>query len=158
MKRSGHEFCGVCVGVGSGVEGYLGGDEAGVLYICVVVIFSRNVSNCFSDNALCNVSSGRMGGTPPMPSRAILRCFQIKYRDCQIMTFKKKRATLIQFKNVIKPNIPSSPVVLAFWIMSLRFGAELDPLITAVLKRLLVLVCVGIFLPPVVVPKPHNFE
>lgn len=45
MKRSGHEFCGVCVGVGSGVEGYLGGDEAGVLYICVVVIFSKNVSS-----------------------------------------------------------------------------------------------------------------
>ena len=70
MKRSGHEFCGVCVGVGSGVDGYLGGDEAGVLYICVVVIRSRNVSNWRKDKALCKVSSGRIGGTPPMPSRA----------------------------------------------------------------------------------------
>lgn len=70
MNRSGQEFCGVCVGVGKGVEGFLGGDEAGVLYICVVVIRSRKVSSWRSDNALCNVSSGRIGGTPPKPSRA----------------------------------------------------------------------------------------
>lgn len=70
MNRSGQEFCGVCVGVGNGVEGFLGGDEAGVLYICVVVIRSRKVSNCRSDKALCSVSSGRIGGTPPKPSRA----------------------------------------------------------------------------------------
>lgn len=56
------EFCGVWVGVS------LGGDDAGVLNMVVVVIFSRNPSNCFSDNALCNVSSGLMGGTPPNPS------------------------------------------------------------------------------------------
>lgn len=62
------EFCGVWVGVSNGVLGYLGGDDAGVLNIVVVVIFSKNPSNCFSDNALCNVSSGRIGGTPPNPS------------------------------------------------------------------------------------------
>lgn len=58
------ELCGVCVGVSNGVDGYLGGDEAGVLNIVIVVIFSKNASNCFNDNALCNVSSGRIGGTP----------------------------------------------------------------------------------------------
>lgn len=51
------------------MDGYLGGDDAGVLNIVVVVIFSKNVSNCRSDNALCKVSNGRIGGTPPNPSR-----------------------------------------------------------------------------------------
>lgn len=59
--------------------------------------------------------------------------------------------------DTVIPIILHSPVVLAFWIMSLRFGAELDPLITAVLKRLLVLAAVGIFL-PTPLPNPHNFE
>lgn len=58
------------LGVGSGVDGYLGGEEAGVLYICVVVMRSKNVSSWRKDNALCSVSNGRIGGTPPMPSRA----------------------------------------------------------------------------------------
>lgn len=56
------------VGVGLGVEGFFGGDDAGVLKIGAEVIFSRKKSNCFSDKALCRVSSGRIGGTPPNPS------------------------------------------------------------------------------------------
>lgn len=67
--RSLSEFCGVCTGVGNGVDGNLGGDDAGVLNSVTVVIFSKNRSNCFSDNALCSVSNGRIGGTPPNPSR-----------------------------------------------------------------------------------------
>lgn len=63
------ELCGVCVGVNNGVDGYFGGDEAGVLKIIVVVIFSKNPSNCFKDSALCSVSNGLIGGTPPNPSR-----------------------------------------------------------------------------------------
>lgn len=47
-----NELCGVCTGVGHGVDGYLGGDDAGVLNIVAVVICSRNVSSCFSDSAL----------------------------------------------------------------------------------------------------------
>lgn len=46
------ELCGVCVGVSNGVDGYLGGEEAGVLNIVVVVIFSKNPSSCFNDSAL----------------------------------------------------------------------------------------------------------
>lgn len=60
---SGIEVC-----VINGVDGF-GGDEPGVLNIVVVVIFSKKASNCFSDNALCNVSRGRIGGTAPNPSR-----------------------------------------------------------------------------------------
>lgn len=59
----------------NGVDGYFGGDDAGVLNIVVVVIFSKNPSNCFSDNALCKVSSGRIGGTPPNPSRTKIYSF-----------------------------------------------------------------------------------
>lgn len=66
---SGNELCGVCTGVGNGVEGNLGGDDAGVLNIVVVVIFSKNASNWRKDNALCSVSNGRIGGTPPKPSK-----------------------------------------------------------------------------------------
>ena len=47
------------------VDGYLGDEEG------AVVIFSKNASSCFNDNALCNVSSGLMGGTPAKPSRTI---------------------------------------------------------------------------------------
>lgn len=68
---SGNELWGVCTGVGNGVDGYFGGDEAGVLYDVDVVMCSRNVSSCFSDSALCNVSSGRIGGTPPKPSKTL---------------------------------------------------------------------------------------
>lgn len=57
--------------VGNGVDGCLGGDEAGVLNKGVNVTWSRNISNCFRDNALCKVSKGRMGGTPPNPSKAM---------------------------------------------------------------------------------------
>lgn len=64
-------MCGVCIGVGNGVDGYFGGDDAGVLNDVAVVIFSRNVSNCFNDNALCNVSNGLIGGTPPNPSNTV---------------------------------------------------------------------------------------
>lgn len=61
---SGNVLCDVCAGVSNGVDGYFGGDEAGVLKIVVVAIFSKNPSNCLSDRALCNVSNGRIGGTP----------------------------------------------------------------------------------------------
>lgn len=71
------ELCGVWVGVSNGVDGYLGGDDAGVLKIIVVVIFSKNASNCFNDNALCSVSSGLIGGTPPNPSRTKNILFEI---------------------------------------------------------------------------------
>lgn len=64
-----NELCGVCVGVNSGVDGNFGGDEAGVLNIVVVVIFSKNPSNCFKLSALCSVSKGRIFGTPPKPSQ-----------------------------------------------------------------------------------------
>lgn len=63
------ELCGVCVGVNSGVDGNFGGDEAGVLNIVVVVIFSKNPSNCLRLSALWRVSSGLIGGTPPKPSQ-----------------------------------------------------------------------------------------
>ena len=64
-----NELCGVCVGVNNGVDGNFGGDEAGVLNIVVVVIFSKNPSNCLRLNALWRVSSGLIGGTPPKPSQ-----------------------------------------------------------------------------------------
>lgn len=66
-------LCGVPVGVGFGVEGFFGGEEAGVLKSGAVVIFSRNKSSCLSDKALCNVSNGRIGGTPPNPSKTAER-------------------------------------------------------------------------------------
>lgn len=47
-----------------------GGDEAGVRYNGAVVIISRNESSWRNDNALCRVSRGLMGGTPPKPSIA----------------------------------------------------------------------------------------
>lgn len=52
-----------------GVVGIFGGDETGVLKIGAETIFSRKRSNCLSDKALCRVSNGRIGGTPPNPSR-----------------------------------------------------------------------------------------
>lgn len=68
---SGSVLCVAWAGVSSGVDGYLGGDEAGVLKMVVVVIFSRKPSSCFSDRALCSVSSGRIGGTPNPSSTKI---------------------------------------------------------------------------------------
>lgn len=73
-----NELC-VWVGVSNGVDGCFGGDDAGVLNIVVVVIFSKNASNCFSDNALCSVSSGLIGGTPPNPSRTKMCFFFLVY-------------------------------------------------------------------------------
>lgn len=58
------------VGVGNGVDGCLGGVEEGVLKRGAAVILSRNVSICFKDRALCRVSKGLIGGTPPKPSIA----------------------------------------------------------------------------------------
>lgn len=58
------------VGVGNGVDGCLGGVEEGVLNKGAAVILSRNESICFKDKALCRVSKGLMGGTPPKPSIA----------------------------------------------------------------------------------------
>lgn len=59
--------------VASGVDGYLGGELAGVLKSGATVIFSRNVSSWRSDRALWSVSSGRIGGTPPKPSNRNVR-------------------------------------------------------------------------------------
>lgn len=68
---------GLGVGVGNGV---LGGDEAGVLNSGPVVIFSRKWSSWRRDNALCNVSSGRIGGTPPNPDgEAVLGIISRKF-------------------------------------------------------------------------------
>lgn len=50
--------------------GTFGGDGMGVFCWSDEVIASRNPSSCFMDRALCNVSKGRMGGTPPHPSIA----------------------------------------------------------------------------------------
>lgn len=52
------------------MEGYLGGVEDGVRNIGADVIRSKKLSNCFKERALCNVSKGRMEGTPPHPSIA----------------------------------------------------------------------------------------
>lgn len=52
-----------------GVDGNFGGEDAGVLNNGAVVIFSKNPSNWRNDRALCNVSNGRIGGTPPNPSK-----------------------------------------------------------------------------------------
>lgn len=57
--------------IDNGVDGFLGGVHVGVLNSGADVIFSKKLSNCLSDNALCNVSNGRMGGTPPKPSRTV---------------------------------------------------------------------------------------
>lgn len=51
----------------------LGGDEAGVRYNGALVIISKNESSWRSDNALCKVSRGLMGGTPPKPSIAMVK-------------------------------------------------------------------------------------
>jgi hypothetical protein len=51
-------------------EGNLGGEEAGVRKSGTPVIISRKESSCRSDKALCSVSRGLMGGTPPKPSIA----------------------------------------------------------------------------------------
>lgn len=66
------------VGVGTGVDGYLGGVDDGVLNNGDVVIFSRKESSWRKESALCNVSSGLIGGTPPKPSRAKYKLMQTK--------------------------------------------------------------------------------
>lgn len=58
-------------GVIDGVDGYFGGVDDGVRNSGKTVMWSKNVSNCFNERALCNVSKGRIGGTPPKPSIAI---------------------------------------------------------------------------------------
>lgn len=50
-----------------GVEGIFGGDESGVRN-CARAMCSRKASSCFKDRALCSVSRGLIGGTPPNPS------------------------------------------------------------------------------------------
>ncbi|KAI9582112.1 hypothetical protein GQX74_011607 [Glossina fuscipes] len=61
----------VVVIIESGVDGFFGGVHVGVLNSGAVVIFSRKLSSCLSERALCSVSKGRMGGTPPKPSKTI---------------------------------------------------------------------------------------
>lgn len=51
-------------------DGNFGGEEAGVRNNGALVIRSRKASSCRKDNALCRVSRGRIGGTPPNPSIA----------------------------------------------------------------------------------------
>lgn len=48
----------------------LGGEEAGVRNRGTPVIISRKASSCRRDRALCRVSRGLIGGTPPKPSIA----------------------------------------------------------------------------------------
>lgn len=55
---------------GTGVDGFLGGDDAGVRNSGAYVITSRNESSCRKESALCRVSKGLIGGTPPHPSIA----------------------------------------------------------------------------------------
>lgn len=58
-------------GVGKGVDGYFGGVDEGVLNNDALVIRSKNASICRSDRALCKVSNGLIGGTPPNPSKPV---------------------------------------------------------------------------------------
>jgi hypothetical protein len=106
---------------GTGVDGFLGGDDAGVRNSGADVITSRNESSCRKESALCRVSRGLIGGTPPHPSIA----------DTEA----------------------------EFGIMSRRLGALEDPLMTAVLNRLLVeppAPAPAIFLPtPIVIIGPN---
>jgi len=53
----------------TGVDGFFGCELVGVLNNGATVMFSKNISSFFKDNALCNVSNGRMGGTSPKPSK-----------------------------------------------------------------------------------------
>lgn len=53
----------------------LGGDEAGVRNRGALVIICRKQSSCRNDRALCSVSNGLIGGTPPKPSIAIKNWF-----------------------------------------------------------------------------------
>jgi len=62
--------CGIDAVDGTGVDGFLGGDDAGVRNSGADVIMSRNESSCRKESALCSVSSGLIGGTPPHPSIA----------------------------------------------------------------------------------------
>lgn len=57
----------------SGVDGSFGGVQLGA------VIFSKNPSICRKLNALCSVSSGLIGGTPPNPSIASKTMFLFCY-------------------------------------------------------------------------------
>lgn len=50
-----------------GVDGIFGGDESGVRN-CARAMCSKKASSCFKDRALCRVSRGLIGGTPPNPS------------------------------------------------------------------------------------------
>jgi hypothetical protein len=56
---------------GRGVDGFLGGDDAGVRNSGADVMTSRKESICRNESALCRVSRGLIGGTPPHPSIAI---------------------------------------------------------------------------------------
>lgn len=58
---------------GRGVDGFLGGDDAGVRNSGADVMTSRNESSCLNDSALCRVSRGLIGGTPPHPSIAAIK-------------------------------------------------------------------------------------
>lgn len=58
------------VGVGRGVDGYFGGEDAGVRNRGAETIVSRKASNWHKESALWRVSRGLIGGTPPIPSIA----------------------------------------------------------------------------------------
>lgn len=81
-----------------------------------VIIVSRKVFRCFSDSALCSVSSGRTVGAPARGNGVIIICI--------LKMAGRGRGVLPN-----KPGISTTKV-------SCRLGALLEPLMTAVLKRL----------------------
>lgn len=83
-----------------------------------VIIVSRKVFRCFSDSALCSVSSGRTVGAPARGKYAV------------ISISGKQTSSLNEERSFDEPGISTTR-------LSCRLGALLEPLITAVLKRLL---------------------
>lgn len=85
--------------------------SGGLLTLMFLVTRCRKLSNCFRESALCSVSSGRMDGNAGVPSAKIT---------------PKLTARCLSGLNV-------SP---EYNCTSFRSGAEDEPLMTAVLKRL----------------------
>lgn len=165
---SGSELCGVWTGVGRGVDGYFGGEDAGVLDVVAAVIRSRNASNCFNDSALCSVSSGLIGGTPPNPSNTVVvskfklqkgleresECFAVDL--AYVGSEKKPSLVCAEWDDrTIANTVPDGDAV--FGIMSRKLGADELPLMTAVLNKLFVLVAILRLNPPaisIILKKP----
>lgn len=120
-----NELCGVCVGVNSGVDGNFGGDEAGVLNIVVVVIFSKNPSNCFKLSALCSVSRGLIGGTPPKPSQTKIVGFN------QYVWYSRVRSVFL-----MKNNYRKKLCVIAFYMQDMNASTWNEPIVCFCFDRL----------------------